>query len=146
MSAPLPESYDAAAEVWALMQEFTDRHSPRHRLRERLGMNLGKGRGKVKVLLLLGNGPISLGEIADAQGIDRPYATTIVDQLETLSLVRRTADPADRRRKLVALTAEGDRVVAIAAEIMTTPPAPLTELTTTDLAQLSGLLNRALRA
>jgi DNA-binding MarR family transcriptional regulator len=146
LSNPLPEPYNAAAEVWALMQEFTDRHSSRHRLREKLGMNLAKGRGKVKVLLLLANGPISLGEIADAQGIDRPYATAIVDQLETLGLVERTADPADRRRKLVALTAEGHRAVTIAAEIMTTPPAPLTELTPTELTQLAGLLNRALGA
>jgi DNA-binding MarR family transcriptional regulator len=124
------------------MRDFTDQYSPRHELRRRLGGGLAKGRGKVMTLVRLGDGPLSLGEIAEAQHIDRPYATAIVDQLESLGLVERTGDPADRRRKLVALTEAGREAVAVAAEIMAAPPAPFDELTRAELAQLGALLLR----
>jgi DNA-binding MarR family transcriptional regulator len=135
---------EAAAEVWALIQEFTDRHSPRHELRRRLGDGLAKGRGKVKALLQLADGPCSLGDIADAQRIDRPYATIIVDQLESLGLVERAADPEDRRRKVVALTAAGRTAAGTAAAIMAEPPAALTGLHAAELEQLRTLLGRLL--
>ena len=102
-TGPSPQ-HEAATEVWALMQSFVGDHSPRHRLRERLGVGLAKGRSKVMALLMLADAPRSLAEIADAQRIDRPYATAIVDQLEALGLAERTADARDRRRKFVALT------------------------------------------
>lgn len=133
---------DTAAEIWDLMRAFTDLYSPRHELRRRLGSGLAKGRGKVMTLLRLADGPLSLGQIADAQRIDRPYATAIVDQLESLGLVERTGDPADRRRKLVGLTDAGQAAAAIAQEIMATPPEPLGELTQPELAQLGALLAR----
>lgn len=143
MGTPSPQpSESGAVEVWELMQTFVDTYSPRHELRRRLGVGLARGRKKVMSLLLLGEGPLSLGEIADAQRIDRPYATAIVDQLVSLGLVERTADPADRRRKLVALTPEGREAVREAAEIMAAPPAVLSGLTSAELAQLSALLVR----
>ena len=40
-------------------------------------------------------------------GVDPPYATLIVDTLEERGLVERRPDPADRRRKIVQLTASG---------------------------------------
>jgi DNA-binding MarR family transcriptional regulator len=134
----------AAAQVWALIQEFTDRHSPRHELRRVLGDGLGKGRGKLKALLQLADGPCSLGDIADAQCIDRPYATIIVDQLEALGLVGRTADPGDRRRKLVALTPAGKQAAGTAAAIKAAPPDVLTALRADELEQLRTLLVRLL--
>jgi DNA-binding MarR family transcriptional regulator len=124
------------------MREFVDRHSPRHRLRAQLGDGLGKGRKKIMVLVQLGAGPLTAGEIAEAHGIDRPYATAIVDQLETDGLAERTADPADRRRKLVALTPRGHTVAATAKQIIEAPPAVLTELTRDELAQLGAVLAR----
>jgi DNA-binding MarR family transcriptional regulator len=124
------------------MQAVTDLYSPRHELRRRLGGGLAKGRGKVTMLLRLADGPLSLGQLAEAQRIDRPYATAIVDQLESLGLVRRTGDPADRRRKLVALTDAGRDAATVAQGIMTTPPEPLRELTPAELAQLGALLTR----
>lgn len=141
MPSPRPPER-SAAEVWELMQTFVDTYSPRHELRRRLGVGLARGRKKVMSLLLLGEGPRSLGQIADAQRIDRPYATAIVDQLESLGLVERTADPADRRRKLVALTPEGREAVRTAAEIMAAPPAVLSQLSSAELAELGALLAR----
>jgi len=137
-----PAEHEEATRVWAVMREFVERNSPRHRLRQALGDGLAKGRGKVMVLLMLGEGPRSLGDIAEAQHIDPPYATAIVDQLESLGLAARTADPDDRRRKVVTLTAQGRAAVATAREIVAEPPAELVELTAAELAGLAAVLDR----
>lgn len=132
------------ARVWAQLRAFTDRHSPRHRLREVLGAEVAKGRGKVLALVLLADGPLSLAEIATAQGIDRPYATAIVDQLEALGFAERTTDPDDRRRKLVSLTEAGRAAAGTAREIIAAPPEALRVLSRAELAQLRALLERLL--
>jgi DNA-binding MarR family transcriptional regulator len=138
-----PAQPDAdAARVWAAMREFVERHSPKYRLRQALGDGLAKGRSKVNVLLMLGDGARSLTDIAEAQRIDPPYATAIVDQLESLGLAVRTADPADRRRKVVSLTDAGRAAVATARDIIAEPPAALTELPPTDLTTLAAVLDR----
>ena len=124
------------------MREFVDQNSPRHQLRAQLGEGLGKGRKKIMVLVQLGAGPLTAGEIAETHGIDRPYATAIVDQLEADGLAERTTDPADRRRKLVALTRKGHTAAATAKQIIQAPPAVLAELTPDELAQLGGVLAR----
>jgi len=140
-----PPSPDAAAHVWALIQAFVDEHSPRHRLRERLGTDLGRGRLKLKALLQLDGGPCSLGDIAEVQRIDPPNVTAIVDQLESLGLAARAPDPVDRRRKVVTLTPAGRRAAAVAREVIAEPPAPLAGLTPGELAQLAALLGRLVR-
>ncbi|GAB1639896.1 MarR family winged helix-turn-helix transcriptional regulator [Krasilnikovia sp. MM14-A1259] len=136
---PLPET---PAEVWALMRELVDRYSPRHQLRAQLGDGLGKGRKKIMVLVQLEAGPLTAGDIAEAHGIDRPYATAIVDQLEADGLAERTADPADRRRKLVALTPKGRTAAAAATQIIQTPPGALAGLSRAELTQLGAILAR----
>ncbi|WP_317620628.1 MarR family winged helix-turn-helix transcriptional regulator [Actinoplanes sp. KI2] len=133
---------ETPAEVWAQMREFVDRHSPRHQLRAQLGEGLGKGRKKIMVLVQLAAGPLTAGEIAEAHGIDRPYATAIIDQLETDGLAERTTDPADRRRKLIALTPKGHAAAVTATQIIQTPPAALAELTRAELTQLGAILAR----
>jgi DNA-binding MarR family transcriptional regulator len=44
-------------------------------------------------------------------GVDASTASRQVQQLERTGLVGRVGDPADRRASLLALTAEGDRVL-----------------------------------
>jgi DNA-binding MarR family transcriptional regulator len=133
---------DDAAQVWAMMRDFVERHSPRHRLRQALGDGLAKGRSKVQVLLMLGDGPRSLSDIAEAQRIDKPYATAIVDQLEQLGMATRAADPDDRRRKVVTLTEAGRSAVVVARDIMDAPPADLAGLSPAELTQLAAALSR----
>jgi DNA-binding MarR family transcriptional regulator len=133
---------DDAARVWAMMRDFVEQHSPRHRLRQALGDGLAKGRSKVQVLLMLGEGPRSLSDIAEAQRIDPPYATAIVDQLELLGMAARTPDPADRRRKVVTLTEAGRSAVVTARQIMAEPPAALSGLSPEALTQLAAALSR----
>ncbi len=137
MSRSVPET---PHEVWALLQAFMDAHSTKEKLRERVGQVVGTGRGKVRVLMQLENGSVSLGDIAAALQVDRPYATVLVNQLEEIGLVERTADPGDRRRKVVALTTAGRRAMRDARDVLTTPPPELAALDRTDLRRLGAVL------
>jgi DNA-binding MarR family transcriptional regulator len=56
-------------------------------------------------------GPISLGQLARRERVTPPCVTRMAASLERLGLVRREADPVDRRIVRVALTAEGRRTV-----------------------------------
>jgi DNA-binding MarR family transcriptional regulator len=56
-------------------------------------------------------GPLRLSELAARMGVDASTASRQVRQLERTGLVGRVGDPADRRASLLALTAEGDRVL-----------------------------------
>ena len=56
-------------------------------------------------------GPLSLGELAAAERVQPPTVTRAVARLEELGLVRREADPADRRVSRVQVTPGGRRYV-----------------------------------
>jgi DNA-binding MarR family transcriptional regulator len=131
-------------EVWTLLQSFVDDNSRKRELAEALGFRAGAGRAKV--LFRLRSGPMTLGEIARAERFDAPYATVIVDQLEEKKLVKRQADPNDHRRKLVGLTPAGEKAIAIADNVLSTPPAAMTALSDAELRTLSLLLTRLLEA
>jgi DNA-binding MarR family transcriptional regulator len=131
-------------EVWALLQAFMDAHSTKEKLRERVGQVVGTGRGKVRVLMQLEKESLSLGDIAEALQVDRPYATVLVNQLEEIGLVERTAHPGDRRRKVVALTAAGRRAMREATDVLTTPPPELAALDPAELKRLGAVLAKLL--
>jgi DNA-binding MarR family transcriptional regulator len=133
-----PPAADPVRDAWALMQAFVDTHSRRGELAEALGFRLGAGRGKV--LFQLRRGPMTLSQLAEANGVDAPYATLIVDKLEAHGLVERQPHPEDRRRKLVALTAAGHEAIATADAILLRPPAAISTLPADDLRQLTQLL------
>jgi DNA-binding MarR family transcriptional regulator len=140
MSNTATDSPDPVQQAWVLMQRFVETHSRRGELAERLGFRLGGGRGKV--LFQLRDGPMTLGQLAQANGIDAPYATLIVDKLEAHSLVERRPHPDDRRRKLVTLTVAGHDAIAIADDILRRPPAVIGSLSADDLGFLTELLAR----
>ncbi len=126
------------------MQRFVDAHSRRGELAEALGFRLGGGRGKV--LFHLREGPMTLSQLAEANGVDAPYATLIVDKLEAHGLVERLPHPDDRRRKLVTLTAAGRNAIATADAILLRPPQAISTLPADDLSQLTHLLTRVIVA
>lgn len=57
-------------------------------------------------------GPLRLTALASGEGVSQPSMTQLVQRLERQGLVRRTADPADGRVVLVAVTDAGRRVLA----------------------------------
>ncbi len=138
------ERADPVRQAWALMQRFVEAHHRHGELAEALGFRLGGGRGKV--LFQLRDGPATLSQLAEANGVDAPYATLIVDKLEAHGLVERRPHPADRRRKLVALTAAGHNAIATADAILLRPPPAISTLPADDLGQLTELLTRLLAA
>ena len=137
-----PEQPDQRA--WALMHRFVEAHSRRGELAKTLGFRLGGGRGKV--LLQLRDGPVTLSGLAEANGLDAPYVTLIVDQLEAHGLVERRPHPGDRRRKLVALTAAGHNAIATIDAILLRPPPAMAALSPDDLGQLTRIFTRLLDA
>jgi DNA-binding MarR family transcriptional regulator len=126
------------------MQQFVDSHNRHDDLAQALGFRLGAGRGKI--LFQLRHGPRTLTELAEANGVDAPYATLIVDKLEAHGLVERQLHPDDRRRKLVTLTAAGRDAIATADAILLRPPRGIGALRAEELRQLIQLLKRVTEA
>jgi DNA-binding MarR family transcriptional regulator len=137
--APPPRA-ELAARAWSDLQAFVAAQDRRRELREAL--DLGRGTGRVSVLLELTRGPMTLRDIAEANGVDAPYATVIVDKLERRGLVLRTAHPDDHRRKLVVLTDSGREAAILAQRILAEPPLALAALPPADLAGLDAILGR----
>jgi DNA-binding MarR family transcriptional regulator len=144
MASPSSADPEVAARVWLAMRAFVAAHDRRRDLQKAL--DLGRGLGRVKVLVLLTDGPMTLRDIAEANGVDAPYATVIVDKLVSRGLVERTAHPDDNRRKLVKLTAAGREAAALAEQILAEPPAALRALAAGDLALLEEVLTRLVAA
>lgn len=131
-------SGDPATRAWTSLYAFVEAQGRRAELAEALGFSLGGGRGKV--LTRLGDGPLSLRDIAAEIGVDAPYATVIVDKLESHGLVGRRPHPDDRRRKLVALTDTGRRALTTVEQILSRPPAAMQRLTDAQQRTLLDLL------
>ena len=76
------------------------------RLRQEAGGGLGPSLNAA--LATIGrHGPLTPSELAARERIQRPTATRMVARLEEDGLLQRTADPADGRSSLLALTPEG---------------------------------------
>jgi len=104
---------------------------------------LGLTFGRIKALRRVAWSPRTMGELAAALGIDAPYATLLVDELERQGLVERRPHPTDRRVKVVAATPSGAAAARRAEEIMSRPPAALAELPVADLETLARILRAA---
>ncbi|MBU2669333.1 MarR family transcriptional regulator [Actinoplanes bogorensis] len=58
-------------------------------------------------LRLLAEGPVGQQALIDLLGVDPSALVAVLNELEGLGLVSRQRDPADRRRHIVTMTAEG---------------------------------------
>src|SRR3954453_3133166 len=123
-------------EVWLLMSDLVLDHERRREVSEAVGISFGRAR----TVRRLARRPMSMGELAAALGIDPPNATVVVDDLESLGLVRRRPHPSDRRAKVVEATRKGKDLARRADELLGTPPAGLTELDPDDLDALGRIL------
>jgi DNA-binding MarR family transcriptional regulator len=57
------------------------------------------------------HGPMTLGALAEHERVAPPSITRVVAKLEELGLVRRAADPHDRRATLVSTTPAGETLL-----------------------------------
>jgi DNA-binding MarR family transcriptional regulator len=69
------------------------------------------------VIRALHDRPLPLARLAEILGVSKQAAQQTVDEMQRAGLVTREPDPADGRRKLLALTADGRRVRATALQV-----------------------------
>lgn len=134
----------ARTRAWSSMRAFVEAHNRHGELAEALGFRLGGGRGKI--LFQLRDCPRTLSELAEANNLDAPYVTLIVDKLQDHGLVERQPHPDDRRRKLVTLTAAGRDAITTADAILLRLPTAIRALTDEEVSQLAELMARLLSA
>ena len=62
-------------------------------------------------------GPLSQKDLSKIINMDTAKIVTLTDELETLNVVVRTADPTDRRRNLVTFTKSGGALLVKAKRL-----------------------------
>lgn len=129
-----PTAQQDAERAWQLLVALVmdSRGGWRRKVTEATGLPFSR----VRALKRLKSEPRTLSELALEMGTDAPAATVIINDLEKRGLVERQAHPDDRRVKLVSLTAEGRKVIAVVRKITDQPPPVLAELPAEQLAQL----------
>jgi DNA-binding MarR family transcriptional regulator len=126
-------------DVWALLCDLVFDNVRRREVSDAVGLSFGR----VRAIRRLARQPMSMRELAAALDIDPPNATTTVDELEALGLVRRQPHPTDRRAKMVEATPKGMDMARRADEILSTPPPVLSSFSTDDLQTLKRILRGA---
>ncbi|WP_447037212.1 MarR family winged helix-turn-helix transcriptional regulator [Streptomyces sp. DSM 118878] len=101
---------------------------------------------QARVLGLLSLEPMPMRRIAQKLKCEPSNITGIVDRLEARGLVERRPDPADRRVKLAAPTAEGRVVARGLRDSLNFAREPLGRLSHEERETLRGLLRRMLGA
>jgi DNA-binding MarR family transcriptional regulator len=72
-----------------------------------VGRAMGLNPTDLRGLDWLVDGPKSAGELSAGTGLSSAATTTLIDRLERKGLMKRVRDPADRRRVIVEMTADG---------------------------------------
>ena len=98
-----------------------------------------------KLLLAYLAEPMRMGEIAETLGCLPSSVTAIVDRLESAGLLRREADPDDRRAKRLVLTEKGLKVRATMMKASAEMFSAVTGLDEAGTKQLLALLSRRVR-
>lgn len=101
---------------------------------------------QARVLALLAREPTPMRQVARQLKCEPSNVTGIVDRLESRGLVERRPDPADRRVKLAAATAEGLDTADRLRTSLDFARAPLAGLTPAERTLLRDLLHRMLGA
>jgi DNA-binding MarR family transcriptional regulator len=131
-------SEDPARSAWQAMRTLVlDQNDRRGEVSARLEMSFIR----IKALGKLDRGPMTMRELAGLLAVDAPYTTIVVDDLESRGLAERRQDPDDRRRKIVAITAEGRRIARRARRLLDEPPEAFAALSPEDLAHLDRIMH-----
>jgi DNA-binding MarR family transcriptional regulator len=130
------EAWLAMVELWFLDGQAHDR------VHEVAGV-LDLSPGQLKAIThLVGIDGVRMGDLAEQWGCDASYITTLADALEARGLVRRTADPRDRRVKMVVLTPSGRLLHDRAFAMLSEPPAFIDALSATEQRTLRDLMRK----
>jgi DNA-binding MarR family transcriptional regulator len=130
----------AASEAWELCMELFGEQRPRM-----LDIQAEYGLKPPQFFALQAlDSPVPMSSVAHVLRCDRSAVTWITDRLEERGYVERLADPADRRVKLLALTAEGKRVRDEIRARLAVPPDALARLSRAEQRTLRDLLRKAL--
>jgi DNA-binding MarR family transcriptional regulator len=109
--------------------------------------DLGLVLGEAQALQLLKlRGTLTTKDLARALDIDPANASTLITKLERRGLVDRQAAAADRRRRLVSLTTEGEEAMRQMARCLAQRRPSFRELTTEELVTFRDLLRRVVNA
>lgn len=127
---------EVSRKAWRIMRALVVDNERKREVCDALGMSFVR----VKALWQIVQSPLLMGELAARLGIDAPYATLVVDDLERRGYVERRPDPHDRRAKAVVATRQGRHAAGRATSIMETPPHALAELPEEDLDTLASIL------
>jgi DNA-binding MarR family transcriptional regulator len=76
------------------------------RLRQEAGAELSPSQ-TAALATIERHGPLTPSELADRERVQRPTVTRVLARLELAGLVRRAADPQDRRSSLVSISGDG---------------------------------------
>jgi DNA-binding MarR family transcriptional regulator len=87
--------------------------------------------------------PVAMSELANTLGCDASNVTGLVDRLEERGLLERRASTDDRRVKMIAVTAPGDKQRKRLNDIWHEPPASIAALPQKDLKELLRILRKA---
>ena len=128
---------DLAAEAWGLLIPLV--YPPRF---IEIAHKVGVTPALLGALRFL-DSPQTMGKMAEFLHCDPSNVTGIVDALEDRGLARRKPSEADRRVKVVELTAAGRKLRARSVEQMLKPPAWIEGLSATDQRRLRDILRRA---
>lgn len=90
--------------------------------------------------------PVPMAELACMHSCDASNITGLVDKLEARGLIARTANPADRRVKMIAVTPAGVRLRTRLLERIYQPPPFILSLSPTDQRRLRDILLKATRS
>lgn len=135
--------HEAASRAWGNLREMVLGGNER---RKEVADALGMSFFRIKALRRIAKRPVTLRELADDLMTDRPYTTLVVDALARQGLVDRTANPADRRSKIVSVTEAGRAAADRANSILGTPPPALLALPEEELAALDRIMARLVAA
>jgi DNA-binding MarR family transcriptional regulator len=134
-------SPQTASEAWVLLAELFFVHGRPRMIAA--GQEFDLSPPQTLVLRLLDE-PRPIGELAQLMHCDNSNLTGIVDRLSERGLVERTQAEGDRRVRLIALTAEGQRIREDLSRRLAEAPAALVALDEADQIQLRDILGRAL--
>lgn len=66
----------------------------------------------LSALAVIERGPLTIGELAEAERVQPPTMTRVVARLEEVGLITRDVDPKDKRVARVSLSSEGKKLIA----------------------------------